>query len=774
MTSPSSPIDDQGRIGRYRMNAQSKNAETDGFDPVGRGGSSLVFLVEQELSREHVITRALKVFSPTAEIVEKRRKMGETDGIHSFMAEIETISMLTHQNIVKIIDAGTAVNGSPFYVMEYVDGPTFESLMNNELSLMADDREYWSSIARADPFLILRIMQQICWALAYLHARRRFHFDLAPKNVFIRNVDGKPHVIIGDLGVSQYVPLPADITDPDSTISIAGTKAYTPSELERYRSKEPIPLHILATLAAHWDLFALGTFALNLIESWNLGRSRELDALKIICQRLITDRSLTADKTVGELDRLLPAHVLTAGVEELSSDAYGNRRYINLPLSPIPTSRRLREILDHPAVTRLQLVPQLLLYRSATPGGVHTVYEHLLGSYGIMLRCLNKLLSQPRFRASFSRKELEESLIAVLLDGVDKHPLDRILTQVDEVHQADRRANLEAILGTEHRENRPLGTIINERFPEVDMESVKDVLFGDRAALPPYQKLIWDLIHSSLNVRAMDYLVRDSYHTGITAGTGVDTQDLIDSLLWEESSDGLGIGRSGVFSAEHLLCARFWMFARLYWSSTNRSITAMLRHLVYEILRAGTVTRKYLSQSLMSLDEASALRRLGELWSETSEYGRQRSDIVSLLAEPRPRAYFPLTQRFARNWASAGGRARELVKKFDSLRAIDLENLRLDFARESSVMRSLESTAVLFDLPMMGSSLNFGEDTFVDIGGGRIVPLCDVSDICAVLPATFRDTCFRLRVFYHPDLSGDIERDLRRDVEKFIEERFSS
>ena len=292
------------------------------------------------------------------------------------------------------------------------------------LELLAEEESnfsIWKNEAEHDPFLILRMAQQLCWPIAYLHSFRFFHFDVAPKNIFIRRVGGKPHLILGDLGVGQTVPQsddPAIATMKD--IFIGGTREYTPELLHKYlnfKEEKLVPAKLLARNAVYWDVYAaIATVLEEMIEKWGLSDHRDLVATKILCRRAKNiDEKFDALRLTNELERLLPAQVLTAGVQELSSDAFGKRTYVQIPLYSVSLSERVQEITNHPVFSRLQRVPQFLLGRTVFPGGVHSRYEHALGTYALGQRYLIKLLANPQFRVDFSKKELEEALVAILL-----------------------------------------------------------------------------------------------------------------------------------------------------------------------------------------------------------------------------------------------------------------------------------------------------------------------------------------------------------------------
>jgi HD superfamily phosphohydrolase len=758
-------------IGPYRLLQKPGHEGETLITQLGDGATSLVFLVEQKLAGEKTIHRALKIFAPENELKDKREARGDSYGKGQFLSEIEAISSITHQNVVSVIDAGYDHEQRPYFVMELVAGDDLRTL------LKVPPNNKWHERAKEYPYLVIRIAQQICWALVYLHSNNRYHFDIAPKNIFIRQFAStkipRPHVIVGDLGVSRHVPPLEQAAESNETVSVYGTREYTPEVLEPYRSKKPIPIAELAKYAAYWDLFALGKVILEIVQAWGLVEEPRLKALQIVADRL-TKHPTTAENAAEALERLLPAHVTTAGVEELSSDALGGRKYITIPLYSVPVSKRVRDVLDHPLLMRLQSVPQLLLYRSTTPGGVHTSFEHVLGSYAVLLRCLGKLLSGDRFRAAFWQKELEEAQVVILLSRLASFPLDRILYDVSPLAEGEKEVQLLDLLNTEKHGASKLKTVIADGFRQCDLNSVLAITCHPIDALSPEQKIIASLFRSSIDTRVMDYLSRDSHHTGIPSGTGLDIGTIIDNLFWSEENDQIGVTRDAIFPVEHLLSARYWMFARLYWSQYNRSTAAMLRHVLHTVVRESIVSRKFLASVLSDQDEPGALKALQDLWKHTGAYTGEDSGIVDLLQRARPQPFPTLLDLFSKNWIGDDYEAsRAAIRAAEELDSAGLEALGAEFVQNCSHTHSLSSSDILFDIPREHPR-KLGEDLFVQIEEGKERRLHEISDFAASLPDAFLDTVVRLRCFIHPRLSSNEKMisDLRAEAKEFLTRKF--
>jgi hypothetical protein len=90
----------------------------------------------------------------------------------------------------------------------------------------------------------------------------------------------------------------------------------------------------------------------------------------------------------------------------------------------------------------------------------------------------------------------------------------------------------------------------------------------------------------------IDYLLRDSYHAGVSYGR-FDHYRLIDTLRILPASEGdsqepaLGIKRGGLESAESLLWARYFMYTQLYFHPTRRIYDMHLMQFLKEWLPNG-------------------------------------------------------------------------------------------------------------------------------------------------------------------------------------------
>ena len=126
---------------------------------IGEGGMGAVWLAEQ---REPIHRRvAIKLI---------RADLASKDIIARFEAERQALAMMDHQDIAKVLDAGTTAAGSPYFVMELVKGiPFTEYCDDNKLSI--NQR--------------LELFIPVCKAIQHAHQKGIIHRDLKPSNVLV-------------------------------------------------------------------------------------------------------------------------------------------------------------------------------------------------------------------------------------------------------------------------------------------------------------------------------------------------------------------------------------------------------------------------------------------------------------------------------------------------------------------------------------------------------------------------------------------------------------
>jgi serine/threonine protein kinase len=154
------------RIGPYKL-----------LQLIGEGGFGSVYMAEQEEPiQRRVALKIIKLGMDTREVIAR------------FEAERQALAMMDHPNIAKVLDAGAAASGRPYFVMELIKGvPITEYADANRLST----RER------------LELFIDVCRAIAHANSKGIVHRDIKPSNVLVTLHDGRPVPKVIDFGVAK-------------------------------------------------------------------------------------------------------------------------------------------------------------------------------------------------------------------------------------------------------------------------------------------------------------------------------------------------------------------------------------------------------------------------------------------------------------------------------------------------------------------------------------------------------------------------------------------
>jgi serine/threonine protein kinase len=192
------------RIGGYRILA-----------PLGRGGMGAVYLAEGSGS-----TRvAIKIAAILA----------TGDGAQRLQRERELLEQLEHPHIARLLDAGTTDEGTPYFVMEYVDGAPIDRWCRDHAVPLRGR---------------VALVRAVAAAVVYAHERWIAHRDLKPSNILVA-ADGTPKLL--DFGIAKVF----DAGELSVSVTTLGRRAMT---LE-YASPEQLSG---APVSGASDVYSLG------------------------------------------------------------------------------------------------------------------------------------------------------------------------------------------------------------------------------------------------------------------------------------------------------------------------------------------------------------------------------------------------------------------------------------------------------------------------------------------------------------------------------------
>jgi len=216
-------------VARQMFRPESYTPESDRFGPyrltrlLGEGGMGVVYLAE----RDDLGTVAAVKIMRDAWLSPSRRVR--------FAAEQRTLAQLNHPLIARLFDADTLADGTPWFVMEYIEGvPLTKYCANNSASLTRR----------------LELFRSVCEAVQHAHQHLIIHRDLKPSNILVTKDGG---VKLVDFGIAKQLDS-LEAGDQTRTGHRLMTPAYAaPEQLRGGR------------VGIHTDVYSLGVILYELL-----------------------------------------------------------------------------------------------------------------------------------------------------------------------------------------------------------------------------------------------------------------------------------------------------------------------------------------------------------------------------------------------------------------------------------------------------------------------------------------------------------------------------
>lgn len=246
--------------------------------------------------------------------------------------------------------------------------------------------------------------------------------------------------------------------------------------------------------------------------------------------------------------------------------------------------RLVLELIETRELQRLRYIKLMGVSYVVYPGADHNRFSHSLGVAFLMKRVISGMRSfraDPRFRTLIAELERYRPLLlaAALLHDIGHFPLSHLL---------------EGFIGQNHED----WTVKLVQDPASEVHQVlraADARYPDQVAQiiartfkPSFAV---KLISSQLDVDRMDYLLRDSYHSGVGYGR-FDLEWLLHSLRLVQQGDDWEVAvdeKKGLRAVESYLLARYYMYQQVYHHKTSRAAGAMVRGILQratELLQA--------------------------------------------------------------------------------------------------------------------------------------------------------------------------------------------
>ena len=262
---------------------------------LGEGGMGVVYLAERKDLGSLVAIKVLR----DAWLSPARRER--------FASEQRTLAQLNHPSIARLYDADALADGTPWFVMEYVEGsPLTEYCTRHQCSI--EER--------------LQLFRAVCEAVQYAHGNALIHRDLKPSNILVKE-DGAIRLL--DFGIAKQL----ESLDASANQTLTGLRLMTPA----YAAPEQIRGD---RVGIHTDVYSLGVILFELLAGqlpFDLSNLTPAEAATII-----TEHEPGKPSSIGKLKSTVP------GAASVGKIAWGDLDVLCLTAMHKDHQRRYRSV----------------------------------------------------------------------------------------------------------------------------------------------------------------------------------------------------------------------------------------------------------------------------------------------------------------------------------------------------------------------------------------------------------------------------------------------
>lgn len=281
----------------------------------------------------------------------------------------------------------------------------------------------------------------------------------------------------------------------------------------------------------------------------------------------------------------------------------------------IPISELEQTVINTPEMARLRRIQQLGLADLAFPGANHTRFEHSIGTLFIADKMANAF--------GLGKEDIVKVRMAALLHDIGhcafSHVVESVLKRNPSYQpEINGRKFLNHEMFTKHIISNSFhtkdeiagkaGDYVKSFFNEIALMAT-----GDIASLPkPY---LGQIISNDIDADRIDFLLRDSYHTGVSLGL-VDVDQIVGSLSLNNGNIVLGGTLSydeemALTAAESMLIARAHHYSAIIHNPGTQGARAMLLYALESSLKqygiGGNDVRKTVSEFFTSYNDSDLL-----------------------------------------------------------------------------------------------------------------------------------------------------------------------
>lgn len=305
----------------------------------------------------------------------------------------------------------------------------------------------------------------------------------------------------------------------------------------------------------------------------------------------------------------------------------------------VPVDKAVRTLLETAVMSRLKGMNALGFTPFAFPVAKHNRFDHSIGVYHLTRLTLKRILDSGAY---LEDRDVRASLAAALLHDAGRYPYasavedmrlpgmlsrdDLTRRQIEETEVAD------VLLTGWDLKPHNVFRLVASGVPDADAVGPERDTPGEGFSLrnlTPTEYLARDLLSGSLDVDALDHLIRDARGAKVPYGI-VDVEALVNSLriVGQDNRAVLAVDETGVGHLQSLVFARYLMHYNVYGHYALRAPAVMFLRAVQDAIQDEKIT----SEDLACQDDAGSLALVAKSVDPDSS-----SDIlVKRLLERRP------------------------------------------------------------------------------------------------------------------------------------------
>jgi hypothetical protein len=361
-----------------------------------------------------------------------------------------------------------------------------------------------------------------------------------------------------------------------------------------------------------------------------------------------------------------------------------NAKFINDPLyGGIGLSQLEVDLINTRAFQRLRNLRQLGFLSFVFPGAEHSRFVHSLGVLCIMGKMTSHLHSIDH--SIIEPHDIVRLRVAALLHDIGHYPMshlgeavygfkedqaqyDAIVVEHPGAHEDKKEVSLLAQLcrkpQNKSAHHELLGKYVVENNGEIldilAKANINPAQIGDIIVGNTDKKIVYSqLLHSSLDADRLDYLLRDSFQTGVRYGL-VDLDYIIRLLCFgrdkirildDQDVDVVAVNKKGQHVIEHYLMSRYFHYSQIISHKTSIAFEAMAKVLFYKLINENQfilnsfqdIKDKINTEEFLAFTDATLTSCMDRYYHQTSD-----KDFImfynQLFSRRRPRTVFEIKE----------------------------------------------------------------------------------------------------------------------------------